>query len=81
MKLIPVKSIPEKTNKPSKVHLREILEDFVHSSNDIVKVDYREDGYSSSGVCGRSLQVIIRNNGFPIRVIWRGDDIYLKKEK
>ena len=80
MKFIPVKSIPEPQRKPQYSKLQAILEDFVHSSTKIVKVDYRHDEYTSVGSCACSIRKMTNYHGFPIHVIMRGDDIYLKKE-
>ena len=81
MKLVPVDSIPKATHKPNKIKLKEMLEDFVHSQNTIVKVNYTKEDYSNVYSCVQSLCKVRDFHGFPIRVVQRGCDIYLKKEE
>lgn len=76
MNIIPVDQIPKKRGYHK---LQEMLEEFVKSPNDVVKVQIKEGEYKSPSSCVKSLYCAVKRSGYAIKIHMRGDDIYLEK--
>lgn len=80
MKFIPVESIPEiEKERCKKKPITAMIEEFLHSGNKFVKVQIEEGDYASDRHCVCDFIRVVRNNDYPIKVVQRGDDIYLAK--
>ncbi len=76
MKLIPVNEIPGRRDRHD---LRRILHDFAESADSIVKIDFNDYDYKSAKVCYNCFWVAARAADHHIRVVRRGDSVYLTK--
>lgn len=76
MKLIPVESIPIRRRRHP---LQELIEEFVSSDTDIVKIDFSDRDYKSPSVCRMCLGVAVKKSGRPITVHIRDGEVFLKK--
>lgn len=74
IKMIPVDDIPETRPRHD---LCGFIEEFVDSKNLAVKVVF--NGYKSAMTCYKSLWVAAKKSGYRIKVVIRGDDVYLRK--
>lgn len=78
MKLVAVEQVPE----VKKYHkLQEMLKQFADSNAEVVKIDFDDGEYKSLDVARNVLGVAVKNSKRPIRVMKRGNDIYLAKIK
>ena len=80
MKLVPVEFIPEKGVKTKQTSVSSILEDFVHGPDNLVRVDI-DNYYSCTESAVKGIRQCVTRNRFPVKIIMRGDNIYLAKEK
>lgn len=78
MKLIPVDNIPEIRHRGNN-RLQAMIEEFVNSPYEVVKCQFDEGEYKSSKVCASVLRIAVKCSRYSIKVIKRGDDIYLSK--
>lgn len=76
MKLVPVDQIPKKRGYHK---LQDMLEEFVKSSDDLVKIQFKENEYKNAKACCSSLYCAVKRSGYAIKIHMRGDDIYLEK--
>lgn len=76
MKLIPTDHIPEKRRKHN---LQGLIEEFVRGPHEVVKCQFTEDDYKSPDVCATCLRNAVRRSKYSVRVIERGDEVYLAK--
>ena len=81
MKLIPISEEEmDVIKRKSYNKLNKIIEEFVKSSNEVVKVKYKEGEYTSRDSCANSLRRAAKRMGYySIKIIKRGSDIYLSK--
>lgn len=74
MKFVEVKDVPGlKVNH----RLKDMWDEFMASNMKMAKVNLDEGEYSSVVVAASVMAVSIRRYGYPIRLIRRGDEIYL----
>ena len=76
MKLVPVESIP---GRRTRHHLQELIEEFVNSDAKNVKIDFSSRDYKSGKVCRSCLGIAAKKSGHPIKVLIRGDEVFLSK--
>lgn len=76
MKLIPVESVPERRGKH---RLQDLIQEFVDSSADVVKVDFSERDYKSASVCRSCLANAIIRSRCSVKVWRRGDEVFLSR--
>lgn len=77
MKLVPTDKIPEIKRNYNK--LQEIIEEFVNGPYEVVKVQLNENEYKSFEVCVSVLRVAVKRSRYSVKVIKRGNDVYLSK--
>ena len=89
MKLVPVEKVPDleldkyprrkkgvKLMKP--IHrLQEMFEDFVESNHDVCRLDFTNRDYKSPLACYNVVHHAIKKSNYNIKVVKRGDEIYL----
>ena len=78
MKLVAVEQVPGRRENNK---LQKLLEEFVYSKADVVKVNIEDSEYKSVHVAYNVLAVAVRRSKRPIKVHIRGNDIYLAKIK
>ena len=78
MKLVPVTTIPETVESKKYEHPVDVISDFANSPNKYAKVASQE--YASVAYCISVLRHTINRNGYSMKVIQRGKDIYLSKD-
>ena len=76
MKLIPVEAVPKRRGRH---HLQDLIEEFVRSDAQVVKIDFSEHDYKSEKVCRSCLGVAAKHSGYPIKVSLREGVVYLSK--
>lgn len=76
MKLVPVESLPKRR---SRHYLQDIIEEFVNSNADIVKVDFSDHDYKSAKVCRSCLGVAAKKSGYYIKAAIRDGEVFLRK--
>ena len=89
MKLVPVEKVPdlELDKYPRKkrgvklmrpIHrLQEMFKDFVESNHDVCRLDFTDRDYKSPMGCYKAIYNTIKNSHYNIKVVKRGDEIYL----
>lgn len=77
MKLIPVDFIPPA--KRAYCKLQNLIEEFMKSQSEIVKVDFELTEYKNSSSCYTSLKKAVERSGYGVKVFKREDKIYLAK--
>ena len=79
MKLVYVDEVPEVKNKCKPHNLQKLIEEFVKSDREVAKVDIDGDEYKSILVARQCVYVAIRRSHHKVRVVKRGEDLYLIK--
>lgn len=77
MKMIPVSDIPSAVRM--RHDLAGFIKEFVKSGEEIVRIDFTEYDYKSATSCRSCLYNSARRHGYNIKVIKRGDEVYLRK--
>lgn len=77
MKLIPVNEIPKKST--TKKRLQSLIEEFVDSTDTMVRIDFTPDDYKSATVCCSCMRIAIKRSGRPIGATLRSGKVYLYK--
>lgn len=78
MKMIPVDDIPEVVR--CRHDLRDFLKGFVNGEDSIVKIDFTEHDYKNVKSCYECLWSGAKLHGYNIKVMKRGDEVYLMKK-
>lgn len=78
MNLVPVESVPQRA--ATRHRLQDLIEEFVNGDADIVRVEFGEKDYKSAKVARSCLSVAITRSRRNIKVMLRGDQIFLSKE-
>ncbi len=78
MKTVPVDEIPE-VKRCGRHDLKDFLKGFVDGKNSTVRVDFTERDYKHVKSCYQCLWGGIKLHGYNIKVMKRGDEVYLKK--
>lgn len=77
MKFTPVDHVPEPKRAYNK--LQKLIDDFVKSPHEVVKCHFEEGEYASSSVCYSVLRLAAKRSRHGVKVLKRGNDIYLSK--
>jgi hypothetical protein len=77
MKAIAVHCIPERMHGNHK--LRRFFEDFITSNIKLAKIELSEVEYKSPKVAQNVMGIAARRGKYPVKVMLRGDDIYLQR--
>ena len=78
MNLIPVESVPIGGRRHN---LQQLIEDFLESSNDVVKVEFTEKDYANAKSCYSCLWVAVRASRHSVKVFLRRNEVFLSKVK
>ena len=79
MKLVPVKSIPETGSKKDYEAVKDVIDEFIHSGNTYVKVVDDSGAYANHQSRVATLRTTIIRCGYNVKILQRGEDIYLAK--
>lgn len=74
MNFTEVREIPRRRGYTS---LKREFEDFMATGLKAAKVGFEKGQYKSSAVAYSCMYISIKRHGFPIKIIKRGDEIYL----
>lgn len=78
MRFTKVNEVPKK--RAAYHRLKDDLERFVQSGLEIAKIDFHEGEYKSATVAANVISAAVKRHGFnDIKVIQRGDNVYLKR--
>lgn len=78
MKLTFVENVP--TGRVKKNHkLQAFIKEFAESDHKVAKVDFTEEEYKNTYSCVNALRRAIKHSKRPVKVIQRGDEVYLTK--
>lgn len=81
MKFTDVESVPEKRfDKPFHKSVGNLLDQFMNSDSEVVRVDTDPGEYSSPESICVVINQSIRRKGYSLKVCKRGNDIYVRKE-
>jgi hypothetical protein len=77
IKLVEVKEIPKR--RCGKHHLANFLDEFMKSDMKLAKIEYRDRDYVNVKSCYTCCYRAAKHSGFPIKVLLRGENVYLVK--
>ena len=76
MKIVPVDQVPKKRGYHK---LQDMLEEFVKSPYDVVKIQIKEGEYKNAKACCTSLYGAVKRSGYKVKIYMRDNEIYLAK--
>lgn len=60
--------------------LTDMLVEIMHTSCEAVEIDWRSLDYSSAAIASASFHNIIKNNGFPLKSMYRKNKLFIVKK-
>ena len=78
MKMTPVNEVPD--SKRGKKKLQAMLDEFMNSGADVVRLNISSEDYSNLAVARSCIAIAVVRSGYPIKVFKRSDDIYLCRD-